>query len=256
MRVEIAVNDIIFAREFKFYEIRFSRYRYNDARGGAPYHYIAYMRDGTGKLAGADRTIEVAAGDFFYIPDGYPYQSYWKGQDAIVFDSYGFRHFPRPDGQIYPMQKIRSDGQSMALLERLAADKRISCTSIGLFYQRLGCLMERMLVGPESRKYMIVDAAEDYMYEHIGYTAADVARHCGVSESTLYAAFREARAYTPTQARHRLLSEKAVRLLTTTDMSVEAISEQLGFSSSIYFRKILAEQTGKTPRMIRKEREF
>ena len=36
----------------------------------------------------------------------------------------------------------------------------------------------------------------------------------------------------------------------------KAISEQLGFSSSIYFRKILAEQTGKTPRMIRKEREI
>ena len=250
------MNDIIFAHEFKFYEIRFNRYRYNDARVGAPYHYIAYMREGSGKLVGADRTVELNAGDFFYIPEGYPYQSYWKGDEVCCFDSYGFKSFPRPEGQAYPMQRIQSDAQSLSMLDRLARDKRISCTSIGLFYQLLGCLMERMAVAPESRKYLIVDTAENYMYEHTGYTAADVARHCGVSESTLYAAFREVRGYTPTQARHRLLSEKAVRLLTTTDLSVEAISGQLGFSSSIYFRKVLAEQTGKTPRMIRKEREF
>ena len=250
------MNDIIFAREFRFDEIRISRYRYNDARGGAPYHYIAYMREGTGRLVGAERTLEVEAGDFFYIPEGYPYQSYWKGQDEVCFDSYGFRRFPRAEGQAYPMQKMQADAEALMLLERLAQDKRIDCTSIGLFYQLLGCLLGRMAVGPESRKYQLVDAAENYMYEHTGYTAADVARHCGVSESTLYAAFREARGYTPTQARHRLLSERAVRLLTTTDMSVEAISEQLGFSSAIYFRKILAEQTGKTPRMIRREREI
>ena len=250
------MNDIIFAREFRFYEIRINRYRYNDARIGAPLHYIAYMREGTGRLVGADRTVELAAGDFFYIPEGYPYQSYWKGEEVCRFDSYGFRHFPRPEGQAYPMQKMQADAEALMLLERLAQDKRIDCTSIGLFYQLLGCLMGRMDVGPESRKYQLVDAAENYMYEHTGYTAADVARHCGVSESTLYAAFREARGYTPTQARHRLLSERAVRLLTTTDMSVEAISEQLGFSSAIYFRKILAEQTGKTPRMIRREREI
>lgn len=250
------MNDIIFAREFRFYEIRINRYRYTDARAGAPFHYIAYMREGTGKLVGADRTVELAAGDFFYIPEGYPYQSYWKGEDVCRFDSYGFRHFPRPEGQAYPMQKMQADEQSLMLLEHLAKDKRIGCTSIGLFYQLLGGLIGRMTVASESRKYMIVDAAEHFMYDHTGYTAAEVARHCGVSESTLYAAFREARGYTPTQARHRLLSEKAIRLLTTTDMSVEAISEQLGFSSSIYFRKILAEQTGKTPRMIRKEREI
>jgi len=250
------MNDIIFAGEFRFYEISINRYRHNDAGSGAPSHYIAYMREGTGRLVGADRTVELKAGDFFYIPDGYPYQSYWKGEDVVRFDSYGFRYFPRPEGQVYPMQRIPADDRSLRLLDELAKDKRVSCESIGRFYLLLGSLMEKMTVAPESRKYMLVDAAENYMYSHTGYAAADVARHCGVSESTLYAAFREVRGYTPTQARHRLLTERAVRLLTTTDMTVEKISEQLGFSSAIYFRKILAEQTGKTPRMIRKERRI
>lgn len=250
------MNDTIFTGEFRFYEISVNRYRHTDNRAGAPSHYIAYMREGTGKLVGADRTVELSAGDFFYIPDGYPYQSYWRGEDAVRFDSYGFRHFPRPEGQVYPMQKIPGSEEAHRLLEELAKDKRVSCASIGRFYLLLGCLMEKMTVAPESRKYMLVDAAESYMYSHTGYTAADVARHCGVSESTLYSAFREARGYTPVQAKHRLLAERAVRLLTTTDMPVEAISEQLGFSSSIYFRRVLSEQTGKTPRMIRRERRI
>ena len=92
------MNDIIFAREFGFFEYRINRYRHNDVRAGAPFHYIAYMREGTGRLVGADRTVELKEGDFFYIPDGYPYQSYWRGEDTVRFDSYGFRHFPHPEG--------------------------------------------------------------------------------------------------------------------------------------------------------------
>ena len=90
------------------------------------------------------------------------------------------------------------------------------------------------------------------MHDHTDYVAADVARFCGVSESALYTAFREVRGYTPTQARHRILTEEAVSLLTTTDLPVEEISRKLGFCSSNYFRKVISGQTGSTPRAIRK----
>lgn len=248
------MNDALFAKDFSFNEFRFSRYRHTDNRGGAAFHYIGYMREGTVRLVGADQTLDLGAGEFFYIPDGYSYQSYWRGEDTIRFDSYGFRYFPRADGQRYPMQRIAPDAQSLDLLARLAADKRRSCTSIGLFYQLLGYLTGRMTVLPESRMHGLADRAESYIYDHPDASAGEIAAHCGVSESTLYSAFREARGYTPTQARHRTLADRAIRLLTTTDLPVETVSEQLGFSSAIYFRRILMEQTGKTPRAIRKER--
>ena len=44
----------------------------------------------------------------------------------------------------------------------------------------------------------------------------------------------------------------AGNLLTTTDASVQEISDRLGFSSGSYFRKVLRSYTGKTPGQIRK----
>ncbi len=251
------MNEIIFAQSFSFVQCRINRSGHTDNRQGKHSHYLAYMREGYGHLAGEDRAIDVSPRDFFYIPDAYPYQSWWRGEGLVTWDSYAFQYFPRPDGEIYyPMQIIPSSPEALEILSRLSAQMQVSCYSIGLFYQLLGCLEKSMMIAPESRQHAIVSAAENYMYQHTAFLTADVARHCGVSESGLYAAFREVRGYPPSQAKHRLQIEKAVRLLTTTDLPIEAISGQLGFSSSIYFRKIFAEQTGKTPRQIRKERQL
>ena len=71
-------------------------------------------------------------------------------------------------------------------------------------------------------------------------------------EEALYTAFKR-HGSTPNQTRQELLVRKAKQLLTTTDSSVQEISDQLGFSSTSYFRKILHRQTGKTPTQIRRE---
>ena len=251
------MNEIIFAQSFRFIQCRINRASHTDNRAGKHVHYLAYMRNGLGHLAGQDRIIDVKPGDFFYIPDAYPYQSWWRGDDIVFWDSYSFKHFPKADGELYyPMQVIPPNDDALAILEKLSANMQVSCTSIGLLYQLLGALEKDMIVAPESRKHAIVCAAENYMYQHTLFHTADVARHCGISESGLYAAFREVRGYPPSQAKHQMLIEKAVQLLTTTDLPIETISEQLGFSSSVYFRKIFSEQTGKTPRVIRKERRL
>ena len=74
-----------------------------------------------------------------------------------------------------------------------------------------------------------------------------------MSESGLYAFMREHGHTTPIGLKNRLLVEKAVELLSSTDLSVEEISARLGFCSSAYFRKIVKEQTGKTPTQLRKD---
>ncbi len=57
---------------------------------------------------------------------------------------------------------------------------------------------------------------------------------------------------TPNEVRQELQTDRAVRLLTTTDMNIQQISDSLGFSSVSYFRKILRKYTGKTPSQIRR----
>ena len=84
------------------------------------------------------------------------------------------------------------------------------------------------------------------------FKVSDVAEYCNVSVSGLYAIFKKSAGLTPIKLKHRILVEKATELLTTTDIPIEEISRKLGFGTSGYFRKIVFDVTGKTPRKIRK----
>jgi AraC-like DNA-binding protein len=83
-----------------------------------------------------------------------------------------------------------------------------------------------------------------------------VAAYCHVSTSGLYSIFKKQLGKTPNELHAEILCEKAVSLLSTTDKSVQEISDTLGFSSTSYFRKILKKHTGKAPLEIRKEAAF
>ena len=82
---------------------------------------------------------------------------------------------------------------------------------------------------------------------------SELARHCNMSESGIYAFFKKHMQDTPIGVKNRIKARRAVTMLETTNLSVEEISESLGFSSSAYFRKKIKEITGKTPQKIRKE---
>jgi AraC-like DNA-binding protein len=84
----------------------------------------------------------------------------------------------------------------------------------------------------------------------------DIAKYCNISEPGIYSIFRRYLNKTPNEIKNEILCKNAVSLLTTTNKSVQEISDTLNFSSTSYFRKILREHTGKTPLEIRKEADF
>ena len=98
---------------------------------------------------------------------------------------------------------------------------------------------------------LVVNKASRFMEIDPHMPISEIARNCGMSESGLYAAFRQ-NGTTPVDVRQRMLCEKAVTILLSTDMTVEGISEKLGFSTPAYFRRVLKKQLGKTPKEIRK----
>ena len=76
-----------------------------------------------------------------------------------------------------------------------------------------------------------------------------------MSESGIYAFFKSYGGTTPIEVKNRILINRAVDLLTTTDLSVEEICSRVGFCNAAYFRKQLRRVTGKTPHEIRRESE-
>lgn len=245
------MNDLEFYNSFRFILYQFSHNR-SKTFPHIKYHFIAYVYEGTARFSSENVSMVVSPGDFFYLPKGLTYTSSWQSVNGVRFASLGFKNLPQAEAIHYPMQKIASTPEAVALVEQMMANPRVSCTSVGTLYQLIGCTFDRMTCYLSSKYAALVDAAERYWSQYPFASGKETAQYCNTSESVLYHAFRSVRNCTLVEAKHRLLVNAAVELLKSTDKSIEEISVQLGFSSAAYFRKVFKEQMHASPRDIRK----
>lgn len=246
------MEDLRFYQNLNFNLITRNKYHYTDNRKGASHHYLAYMVRGRCRLVSRERTLTVGEGDLFFIPKGLCYQSYWESDDEIRFLSLGFRYFPESTDLEYLLQRIECPQELRLRVQQLPVSVRANSALLGMFYGLVSELLPYMEHRPPNPRQILAEKARDYLYRHTDCKVSDVARHCLVSESALYDVIGSVFGMTPNCLRQKILCEKAEQLLTTTDRSVQDISDLLGFSSPSYFRKVLRNHTGKTPREIRK----
>ena len=247
------MNEVFFSDNLYFHTYSFSRYRYTDNRAGSPHHYLAYMESGRSRIVADDITLEIQAGDIFYIPKGLPYQSYWWADDAATFKSFGFEFFPESRTRQFLLQKIDCSEELRQRIVQMPTETEADSGLIGTFYSVLAAVLPVLAYSRADPKAEIVEKAKKYIYGNIHCHVGDIARHCLLSESALYSIFQKEVGLSPNELIRRIRCDKAVFLLTTTNKSVQEISDTLGFSSTSYFRKVLHLYTGKTPREIRRE---
>lgn len=246
------MEETVFSDFFIFRTIEFHRHHYTDNRRGVPIHYFGLMLNGWARLTDDVADITVYPGDLFYIPKGCRYQSFWYSEGTVRFLSFGFRTYPASVSRSYCLQKIDCTEEERAVLNRLAENGNVSSLSVGLLYTLLGLTESHMTVDKVDRHNEIVAQAMRYMHRCSRTSAPEIARHCQISISTLYYAFRHTVKKTPLAVWHEIQTQKASEMLTATDLSVEVISDRTGFSSPSHMRRILMQNTGKTPREIRR----
>ena len=250
------MEHIIFSKSFRFRTITRHSVVHNDNSRGISCHFLARMRCGSGRLETLDgETISLRAGDVFYLPLGLQYHSYWTPDSesgSVSWESYGFSFLPEAESNRYKMQVLVPTAECELLLDRLAMRNEVSSESIGLLYRILGLVLPAMECA-ERRQELLLQRARAYLKDHPDCKMTEVAKDCCISESGLYALFRDCAGSTPVKERNRMRIEAAVELLRCTDLSVEQISESLHFSSSAYFRKRFKEETGKSPTRLRRE---
>ena len=246
------MNHILSSTAFRFLEITRDTYHYADNRSGSPEHYLAYMLCGRCRIVSPRGTIEAQSGDVFYIPKGLPYQSYWYGEPQIRFLSFGFQLFPETAVIPYALQLVPCNEEQYGRLLSLPRTLNPNTKALSEFYTLLASLLPQMTTDTLTRKEEIGNAVHQLLREEPHCTVTQLAKQLGISESSLYAAFKACGKTTPNALRQEVLCEKAVLLLTTTDTSVQEISDMLNFSSVSYFRKILKLHTGLSPRELRR----
>ncbi len=252
------MNNQQFCKSFYFFKIAFSREHQTDCTGplGAQRNFIGMIIKGSGQLVAAEKILDLKKGEPFFIPMGCKYHSHWFPENGEVsWHSLGFELFPLPRDKKPTIQKLCFNKSAEQHFENIVSNYSVNSGSIGSLYMLLSDL-ESTLQYEKNRRNPTVEAAMNLINRDPFLSMSSVAKSCGVSESTLYSVFRNLQGFSPNFARQRVLCEKAVRLLETTDCPIEEISNELGFSSSSYFRKVMRLHTGLTPREIRKNAMF
>lgn len=113
-------------------------------------------------------------------------------------------------------------------------------------------------------QYEVSISTEDYstcVYRAITYirqnlsiqlTVSEIAEYVFVSKSTLAKHFRKELSLSVNEYICNTVMAEAERLLTSTDISILALSRTLGFSDQFYFSRRFKEKFGKSPREYRK----
>ena len=219
------MDNMRFYNFFFFTTLIFQNVHHTDRSSGVLSHHVGRMLRGTARIV-TDHGEELflSKGDVFYMPRGMRYHSYWYPDEsdggAVEFESYRFDLFPCQTGREYALQLLFPDDEALSDLNRLSAHKTVDCASVGLLYAFLGKMFPTMQRVDLDHDRALFSKARRYIDLHPHFRVSDLARHCAISESALYAFFRSYANTTPIALKNRILAEKAVTLLGTTDFSV------------------------------------
>ena len=94
----------------------------------------------------------------------------------------------------------------------------------------------------------ITSSVKQYLDERIYdfITLEDLSRYFGISKNKLMKDFKNATGISIMQYFTKLKIDKAISLITETDLSFRSISEKLAFSSPEYFSKVFKKEVGLT----------
>lgn len=257
------------------YPIQFGREACQPCHSFGPtmkYHYLFhYIVSGKGKLflTTDQREIELTAGQGFLIPPNL-IASYEADKDDpwsyiwVEFDGLKTEHFLRQAGlskkQLVFSQKLAATKSPVyeALLALLERHDSTSAAIVGHLYLFMTALMAESLTHRDS---IHDDAKELYVREAINFierhfqepiTVDDMAHQCNLNRSYFSRLFKEQMSTTPQQFLIQYRLSQACELLKNSQLTLQEIAEQVGYSNQFNFSAAFKRQYKEAPNNLRK----
>lgn len=218
-----------------------------------PFFSIGIILNGVGEFCtGKAEPITVSAGDIIIVPTAATYTSHWKGYPDISYITFHFI-----------LEKSFSDNisiQKICGLEHLKKDFQTAYDDfsalsepfkvLGIFYNVLHEVLPKIKKSSAKRMGVSVKKAIDYITSNYtkNITIAELAKAANLSPSRFFTVFKNETGTTPIEYKNRICVRNAEKLLLSQELTIEEISEKLGFNSSTYFRRTFKLYTGKSPR--------
>ena len=214
---------------------------------------IGYVLKGTGKFLYKGKTYYANAGDLVYIAQGTKYYSIWHASPVVEWYSIEFSFSSYRTFYDYRFQIIRNYPRE--LFDKMYStyeDKPLLSTAY--LNIMLDDIYKKMTLEKASVQFKNVEKAINYIEDNFNkeISISTLAQLCSYSESSMYKLFKAATGVTPITYKHNIMIQHALDLLHNTELSIDEISNRVGFSSVNYFRKIFFALTGKKPKDLRK----
>lgn len=239
-----------------YYGFYFCTYDYgtfflSDRTKGGYRHYLHYLEKGTCRIVSNAGTLEVKEGEFFYLPMGLSYESFWSDKKNCKVYSCGFRIFPEARHNTYALQIL----PQRFIQKFLKIPLQIQPDTIALakFYSLLAELLPVMQLDNHTAENVLVEKIKIYLWKYPHHNMAQLAQHCNISRASLYTKVKSITGKTPHQIKQEVQVERVKDYLHNTNSPIDLFSEELGFSSPGHLRQVFKAHTGLTPREYRQK---
>lgn len=236
----------------------FNKYHFCRGNSNRRKSRLGLILNGNGTYIYLNQKLKVSKGDVVFIPENIYCYSEWHGTPEIeVVYLSCFMHYE--SFRYVPQLVSADDGMKNAILqiaELLSTGETEIFEAYSLFYRLLQDVVPKMHEEAVAYDTALLSAIE-YITDHwnCSFSVADVAKHCLVSESTLYHLFQKELGQTPVKFLNSIRINVAIELLENGNTPISSVSESVGFHSENHFRKTFLEFTGMTPLKFKKSRK-
>lgn len=248
------------------------KYRYNrkhifdTSNCPRPHFCMGLILEGEGTFwdCEADEYIHVVPGDIIFVPITSRYISEWKGNPEVSYISMHFIFdwpaiFSRHRDFLLQKVTVEDAEHVRQIFEYVLAnydqDEVSQLTVLSKFYDILSVILPKLQTRQRKEIDARISKAIAYMEKHYtdDISIENLADISTMSVSRFFPNFKKAMGVTAIEyLNHYRVSKAIILLMNDSDLSIENISEQVGFESAAYFRRVFKKVTGKSPREYRK----
>ena len=250
-------NSGIFISELSTSRHLFNKYHFCRGNSNKRKSRLGVILKGRGTYIYLNKKLRVSQGDVVFIPENIYCYSEWHGEPEIeVVYLSCFMHYEtfKYEPQILSLDEGAAE-DILGIGELLSMGELETLEAYSRFYKLLQSVVVKMVPSDVTYDVALLSAVE-YVTSHYdeSFSVADLAKHCCVSESSLYHLFQKELGQTPVKFINSIRINVAIEHLENSNLSIATVSEMVGFHSENHFRKVFSELTGTTPLQYRKHR--
>lgn len=222
-----------------------------------PLYAFAYMLEGCADFIEDDRTSRIRPGDVIFTPQDSRYVSRWHEDSSILSIHFSYASTVQAfAGRHYFVQRLDGSAhrETFEAVHRLIRTPDADLSVLGHFFLLTDSLLS-------SASYVDLPPIDERIKKAVEFidgggmpeSVDELAAMCSLSTSYFYSLFKSIMGTTPIEYKNLAALRRAKQMmLSTPSLSIEEVSEQAGFASSSYFRRVFFEHTAITPREYKK----